>query len=62
MASTGKPDILSTNVFQSEKQGVTEEKPDDLQKTVDIVVQTWKLVNQDALKHGKVFYKRLGIR
>ncbi|CAB3983957.1 hemin receptor [Paramuricea clavata] len=59
MASTGKPDILSTNVFHSEKQGVTEDKPDDLQKTVDIVVQTWKLVNQDALKHGTVFYKRL---
>ena len=56
MASTGEP--VPKTVLKSEKQEVVEDKPDDLQKTVDIVVRTWKLVNADALKHGTVFYKR----
>ena len=63
MASTGEPDVLSQNAFKSENNGVNgviDEKPDDLNKIVDIVVQTWKLVKKDSLKHGTVFYKRLG--
>ena len=47
MASTGEP-VSPT----------TEDTKDDMKKTVDIVVQTWALVNQNALKHGIIFYKR----
>ncbi|XP_028398783.1 neuroglobin-like [Dendronephthya gigantea] len=44
---------------KEEPNKTVEDKPEDLQKTVDHVVRTWELVNKDALKHGIVFYKRL---
>ena len=46
---------MAKNVFEKE---VVDEKQDDVQKTVETVVQTWQLVNKDPLKHGMVFYKR----
>ena len=55
MASTGKAGVLPKVDLKSENHTATE---DDLGKTVRIVVQTWALVNQNALKHGIVFYKR----
>ncbi|XP_028398857.1 neuroglobin-like [Dendronephthya gigantea] len=44
---------------KEEPNRTVEDKTEDLQKTVDHVVRTWKLVNKDASKHGIVFYKRL---
>ena len=59
MASKNETNILSAqNVFNNEKQDLKEEAQDDLGKAVDIVMQTWALVNKNALKHGIVFYKR----
>jgi hypothetical protein len=61
MANTGKAGVhLSKNVLKSEDKSSTEDTQGDLTKTVDIVTHTWALVNQNALQHGIVFYKRLG--